>query len=70
MSARVTSIATLDCQGKAEATEDVKMYLVAIYSYADRAVVHRGLTFEKHLLTVMGVRRRRLASRSRRYRVS
>jgi hypothetical protein len=53
---------------KAQTAQDVQAYLIALYSYAKHFAVHRNLTFQKHLQTVLGIGTSRVARRSRRCR--
>lgn len=39
--------------GTGEASEDLKAYLLAIYSYADHLSREPRLTFEEHLLSIL-----------------
>jgi hypothetical protein len=72
MSARAASTAVIGfgIVGKNNSSKDVKTYLVALYSYADQAALHRDLSFQKHLLAVMGIGQPRAGRRSRRWRMS
>jgi hypothetical protein len=39
--------------GAGEASEDLKAYLLAIYSYADHLSQEPHLTFQEHLLSIL-----------------
>jgi len=70
MSERATSSTAfgIEFPGNVQATQEVKTYLIALYSYADQFAAHRNLTFRKHLMAVMGVGGRRSERRTRRCR--
>jgi hypothetical protein len=70
MSAHATNSSAVhsDFSGKVEAIQDLKTYLIALYSYADQFAAHRNLSFQKHLMTVMGVSAPRTTRRNRRCR--
>lgn len=39
--------------GAGEVSEDLKAYLIAIYSYPDHVAQHPSLTFHEHLLSIL-----------------